>query len=114
MLFHRRELRTDSGGAGRFRGGLGQRITLEPTSATGALLFLSVERVSFPAGGRHGGSPGAAGRVRIGDGPDLGSKGEVRIANGELLVFETPGGGVVSAIRVSAAGKRCAPIFVKA
>ena len=93
VLFHRRELRTDSGGAGRFRGGLGQRIELEPISETGVLLFLSVERMSFPAAGRDGGQHGAPGRVRIGAGPDLPSKGEVRIGKGERLIFETPGGG---------------------
>lgn len=93
VLFHCRELRTDSGGAGRFRGGLGQRIELEPTNKTGVLLFLSVERMSFPAAGRDGGLSGASGRVRIENGPDLGSKGEIRIAGGERLIFETPGGG---------------------
>lgn len=93
VLFHRRELRRDSGGAGQFRGGLGQRIEMEPVNRDGILLFLSVERVRFPAAGRAGGRSGAPGRIRIGDGPDLPAKGEFRIPAGARLIFETPGGG---------------------
>jgi N-methylhydantoinase B len=64
VLFHRRELRPDSGGAGTRRGGLGQRI--EMSAAT----------------------------IRIGeDGPDLPPKGTLRVPEGETLIFETPGGG---------------------
>ena len=94
LLFHRRELRRDSGGAGRFRGGLGQRIELSTDRDQDVMLFLSVERVLNPAKGRHGGQDGAPGRIRIGaDGHDLPSKGEFRIPAGEVLIFETPGGG---------------------
>ncbi|MEX0345194.1 MAG: hydantoinase B/oxoprolinase family protein [Rhizobiaceae bacterium] len=94
ILFHRRELRTDSGGAGRKRGGLGQDIEISSAIDEDFLLFLSVERIANPARGRHGGLSGAAGRVRIGhDGPDLPGKGELRVKAGETLVFETPGGG---------------------
>jgi len=94
VLFTRRELRPDSGGAGQFRGGLGQRIEMRSATSEDMLLFLSVERIRFPAQGRFGGLPGAAGRVRLGrDGPDLPGKGTLRIPAGETLVFETPGGG---------------------
>ena len=94
VLFHRRELRPDSGGAGKMRGGLGQRIELTSSIDQDFMVFLSVERVLNAAQGRHGGLDGAAGRIRIGeDGPDLPSKGELRIKAGEMLVFETPGGG---------------------
>ena len=94
VLFHRRELRRDSGGPGRMRGGLGQRIEISPALNRDMLLFLSVERVRNPARGRSGGMEGAPGRIRIGDGgPALSGKGEVRIRAGERLVFETPGGG---------------------
>ncbi len=94
VLFARRELRQDSGGAGQFRGGLGQHIELSASQDQDIMLFLSVERVLNPAKGRNGGQDGAAGRIRIGqDGPDLPGKGEVRIRAGETLIFETPGGG---------------------
>ncbi|MEM7733007.1 MAG: hydantoinase B/oxoprolinase family protein, partial [Pseudomonadota bacterium] len=93
----RRELRPDSGGAGQYRGGLGQHI--EMTSSHGEdflvfLVFLSVERIRFPAAGRHGGGPGAKGRIRIGvDGADLPSKGEFRVPGNKPIILETPGGG---------------------
>ena len=94
VLIHRRELRTDSGGAGQNRGGLGQRIELSSSIDEEIMLFLSVERVNTPARGRHGGENGASGRIRLGEaGEDLPSKGEFRIAPGETLIFETPGGG---------------------
>ena len=94
VLIMRRELRPDSGGSGRMRGGLGQHIEVRSAVDEDFMLFLSVERVLNPARGRFGGGPGAAGRIRIGhDGPDLPGKGEVRVKAGETLVFETPGGG---------------------
>ncbi len=90
----KRELRPDSGGAGKYRGGLGQRI--EMTSANGApfIVFLSVERLKFPALGRLGGHPGAPGRIRFRDGEeDIPGKGELRVEADDYLIFETPGGG---------------------
>ncbi len=94
VIVWRRELLPDSGGAGRFRGGLGQRI--EMTSATDEpfLVFLSLERVQNPALGRAGGGAGAPGRVRVtGRGGDIPGKCELRIEPGERLIFDTPGGG---------------------
>ncbi len=93
VLIKRRELRPDSGGAGRTRGGLGQHIEIGSANGNPFLLFLSVERVKYPAKGRAGGQAGMPGRIRVGDGPDLPSKGEVRVEAGQTLIFETPGGG---------------------
>ena len=94
VLITRRELKPDSGGPGRTRGGLGQHIEMRSAVDEDFMLFLSVERVLNPARGRFGGEAGAPGRIRIGqDGPDLPGKGEVRVMAGETLVFETPGGG---------------------
>ena len=94
VLFSRRELRQDSGGAGRTRGGLGQHIALQSATAEDFMVFLSVERMRNPARGRQGGEAGAPGRIRIGtDGADLPGKGELRVPTGQTLHFETPGGG---------------------
>ena len=94
VIFHRRELRMDSGGAGRRRGGLGQHIEMSSSLDQDFMVFLSVERILNPARGRMGGQDGAAGRIRIGqNGNDLPGKGEIRVKAGETLVFETPGGG---------------------
>ncbi|TMV06856.1 hydantoinase B/oxoprolinase family protein [Ruegeria sediminis] len=90
----RRELRPDSGGAGRYRGGLGQRIEMTSANDAPFLVFLSVERLKFPALGRAGGLPGAPGRIRIaGRQGDIPGKGELRVEPGDRLIFETPGGG---------------------
>ena len=94
VILRRRELRQDSGGAGRMRGGLGQRIEIASANGQDFMVFLSVERVRNPARGRFGGGNGATGRVRIGEGErDLPGKGEFCVRGGETLVFETPGGG---------------------
>ena len=93
VMITRRELRPDSGGAGQYRGGLGQRIELQSANHEPFLVFLSVERIRNPAKGRNGGMSGAPGRIRLDDGPDLPGKGEVRVSPGQTLVFETPGGG---------------------
>ncbi len=94
VLITRRELRPDSGGPGRTRGGLGQVIEMRSSDNADFMLFLSVERVLNPANGRFGGQAAAPGRIRISrDGPDLPGKGEVRVKAGETLIFETPGGG---------------------
>lgn len=94
VLFHRRELRPDSGGAGRLRGGLGQHIELSASKDQDLMLFLSVERIKNPASGREGGLDGAPGRITVmPENRQLPGKGEVRIKAGETLIFETPGGG---------------------
>ena len=66
------------------------------SSANGAAidLFLSVERLKFPALGRAGGLPGAAGRITLrGQDGDIPGKGQVRVSGADHLIFETPGGG---------------------
>lgn len=93
VLVTRRELRPDSGGPGRQRGGLGQHIELRSANDQPFQVFLSVERMKYPARGRDGGGEGAPGRIRLDGGPDLPGKGEVTVHAGQTLVFETPGGG---------------------
>lgn len=90
----KRELLPDSGGAGRQRGGLGQRIEMTSSRDEPFLVFLSVERVRNPAQGRDGGLSGAPGRIRVeGRAEDIPGKCELRVEAGERLVFDTPGGG---------------------
>jgi len=90
----KRELLPDSGGAGRFRGGLGQRIEMTSAIDEPFLVFLSVERLRNPAAGRAGGLAGAVGRIRVDGRPaDIAGKCELRVEPGERLIFDTPGGG---------------------
>lgn len=90
----RRELLPDSGGAGQYRGGLGQRIEMTSAVDEPFLVFLSVERLKNAAKGRAGGLAGAPGRIQVsGRAADIPGKCELRVEPGERLIFDTPGGG---------------------
>ena len=92
LRVRRRELRPDSGGAGRFRGGLGQVLEVESREGAPFRFLPSVERIKYPARGREGGGDGGAGRITLASGATLGGKGDYLISGDDLLVFETPGG----------------------
>lgn len=93
LLVHRRELRPDSGGAGTHRGGLGQTLEIENTEGAPTAIFLSLERMKYPARGRDGGGDGAAGHISFTDGKALPGKGEFELPSGERMIMHTPGGG---------------------
>lgn len=63
-----RSLRTDSGGAGEFRGGLGQTIRLT-TIDRPVRLSIRPDKMRFPAPGLGGGQPGAPGALALDDAP---------------------------------------------
>lgn len=91
LIVHRREIMPDSGGAGRFRGGCGQTITFEISSADGGSVGSSTDRISRPAVGASGGGDGMAGAFYSDKGP-MESKGSNRIAGGERVTMRLPGG----------------------
>ena len=93
IIINKRELITDSGGAGEYQGGLGQRIELTPATDDAFLVFLSVERMKNAAKGRAGGYQGAAGKITMSNGKNIPGKGEFRVNPGETMIVETPGGG---------------------
>ncbi len=93
LIIYRRELRPDSGGAGKYRGGLGQILEIESAENQPFMLFLSVERMTYPARGFAGGHAGAAGHIAYETGKVIAGKGEFEIPAGERLIFQTPGGG---------------------
>ncbi|MGH9089309.1 MAG: hydantoinase B/oxoprolinase family protein [Acidimicrobiales bacterium] len=69
LLVDRRELRTDSGGAGRHRGGLG--ITTEIRNLVdGTWSFTLPPREKCPPWGLFGGRSAVAGGIELRDGPD--------------------------------------------
>ncbi|HXP88676.1 MAG TPA: hydantoinase B/oxoprolinase family protein [Bryobacteraceae bacterium] len=59
ILVHRRALRTDSGGPGQFRGGLGLEIEVEGL-VDGSWTLTDMGRQQYPAWGVNGGKSGAA------------------------------------------------------
>ena len=94
IIFWSKEFRPNSGGPGRFRGGLGQ--VLEIASATSGPFEIQAmfDRVIHPAQGREGGAPGAPGRLSHNDGQKLlAAKGQHEIDSQDVLRLELPGGG---------------------
>jgi len=89
----RKELREGSGGAGEYRGGLGQVLELGVENEVAFTLAAVFERTRFPAKGWSNGKPGAAGRVSTVDGRELPSKGRQYIKPGERVLLQLPGGG---------------------
>jgi len=93
LVFWRKELRCDSGGAGRFRGGLGQTIEVGSREDAPFAIFARFQRVKYPAAGRGGGANGAAGTLHLSSGAAVPPRGTQIIPAGERLVVEMPGGG---------------------
>jgi N-methylhydantoinase B len=93
LIFWKKELRPDSGGAGRTRGGLGQIIEIENGEGEPFELLAAFDRIAFPPRGRGGGENGAPGTVEIKGGRRLQGKGTQIVHPGERLVVRTPGGG---------------------
>ena len=93
LVFWRKEFRPDSGGAGEYRGGLGQIIELETAIDADFELLAQFDRIDHPARGRRGGQSGASGFVGLADGDKLKGKGTQTIKTGERLIVHTPGGG---------------------
>jgi N-methylhydantoinase B len=93
IVIWKKEYRTDSGGAGHLRGGLGQ--TLEFSHAQGAAFAASkmFDRIRHPARGRDGGGDGGKGAAHLDDGTTMRGMGRDLIPAGRRLVVETPGGG---------------------
>ena len=93
ILVTRKEYRVDSGGAGEFRGGLGQVMEAIHLDNSPFLISANYDRVVFPPRGRDGGANGMAGIVRMGSGEPLRGKGQQTIPAGKSYVMEAPGGG---------------------
>lgn len=98
----RKDLREGSGGAGEFRGGLGQMIEIEPAPGYDFHFNAMFDRIDNPARGRDGGGMGAAGRVELSSGTKLKGKGRQKVEAGERLVLSLPGGGGFGAPRARA------------
>ena len=93
IVIWRKELRPDSGGAGRYRGGLGQIVEIEPREGHEFDFSAMFDRVNHPAKGRHGGGDGAAGVVALDDGASMRPKGWQHVPAGRRLILKAPGGG---------------------
>jgi len=93
VVFWRKELRPDSGGAGRTRGGIGQVMEIATKGDLEFAVNAIFDRVGHPPKGREGGGNGAPGVVHLKSGARLRTKGFQIIGDGERLILELPGGG---------------------
>lgn len=93
VLMHRRELRQDSGGAGEFRGGLGQEMALEIITGKPATHSCMYDRTTYPAQGLNGGLSGAVGEVVLSDGTHPHPKSRYTLQSGKHVILKLPGGG---------------------
>jgi N-methylhydantoinase B len=92
IIIWRKELKPDSGGAGRTRGGTGQVMEIGTKGDLEFSLNASFDRIAHAPKGRDGGLDGAAGVVKQKSGVTLRTKGYQVIPDGERLVLELPGG----------------------
>ncbi len=93
VLMHRRVLRQDSGGAGEFRGGLGQEMALEILTGQPANHSCMYDRTTYPAEGLNEGQSGAVGEVVLSDGTHPHPKSHYLLQPGQHVVLKLPGGG---------------------
>ena len=92
IVIWKKELLPDSGGAGRQRGGLGQRVEVGTVNGAPFQVFGIFDRVKHPARGRDGGDNGAPGWVGLRSGTVLRSMGLQSVPAGEILRIDVPGG----------------------
>ena len=93
LIVWRKELRRGSGGPGKQRGGLGQRMEIANRDDAAFGIQARFERGVYPARGRSGGEAGAKGRLSLATGASLAIKGLQIIPAGDRLIVEMPGGG---------------------
>lgn len=93
LVVWKKELRQDSGGAGKFRGGLGQECEIEVRSKGDVQLSMLSDRHRHPAGGLLGGKPGAPTMIRFGDGTMPHPKSRTVVKPGTRLILHYAGGG---------------------
>ena len=93
LVVWKKELSPDSGGAGRFRGGLGQECIVENRSGNPMQLSLLSDRHFNPASGMHGGQAGGASKIELSSERVPHPKSRTTFAAGEKLVLRYAGGG---------------------
>jgi N-methylhydantoinase B len=90
LRVRRYELRRDSGGDGRWRGGDGLERSIEVLEDCQLSLLCDRRRHAPP--GAHGGAPGALGENLV-NGAPVAAKVSLELRAGDLVMLRTPGGG---------------------
>ena len=92
VIIWRKELRADSGGAGKFRGGLGQYMEVGAVEGHEFDFQAMFDRVDHPARGRQGGADGAPTTIARSDGVKMRGKGKQFVPHGARVKLAFPGG----------------------
>ncbi len=95
IAFRAYDIRPDSGGAGQWRGGVGQIVTIEALRDNLTVRVGGADRLRFPPWGVQGGKPGRPAEIVI----DRGTRREKRVGNldkielhrGQTITLLTPG-----------------------
>ena len=93
IIIWRKELRPDSGGPGKYRGGLGQYMELGAVAGHEFSFSGMLDRVHYPARGRDGGGEGGATTLELDDGTPLKGKGIQPVPPERRVLLAFPGGG---------------------
>jgi len=94
VLYRQKALRPDSGGAGQFRGGLGQTIQIEVLSREPFQASFLMDRIENAPAGIQGGRPGARSSLRLLNRElSLPPKGRVMLEKGDVIEIQCAGGG---------------------
>jgi len=93
LLVWKKRLRTDSGGAGTFRGGLGQEVEIEVRTEQPARLSLLSDRHQHPPYGVRGGMHGAPSVITLDDGQKPHPKSRTSVDPGRRVTLLYAGGG---------------------
>lgn len=92
LIQTQRALKPDSGGAGKFRGGLGQNMTIGHLGEKDWSVSSLVDRTQFAAQGAMGGQPGSVGEYKL-NGADAPPKTVLWFSADSQIDLNTPGGG---------------------
>ncbi|WP_282027300.1 hydantoinase B/oxoprolinase family protein [Ruegeria faecimaris] len=92
VIIWRKELRPDSGGAGKTRGGLGQYMEVGAQDGHEFDIQAMFDRGTYPARGRRGGHNGANTTIERSDGAVMHVKGKQFVPHGERVIMAFPGG----------------------
>ncbi len=92
VIIWRKELRPDSGGEGKYRGGLGQYMEVGAVEGHEFDFQAMFDRVDHPARGRQGGGNGAPTVIHQDDGTPMQGKGKQFVPHGRRVMLEFPGG----------------------
>jgi N-methylhydantoinase B len=93
LVMEKRELVPDSGGPGKYRGGLGQEMVLSVRTAESVVHSAMYDRTKFPALGFAGGKNGSLGDFFLSDGTHPHPKAQYRLPPDKTVTLRLPGGG---------------------